>query len=141
VQHLPRVVTSTNKFGSIEVIDVDVVSGRTNSSVRGPSSARLLPGMSPAGRCSSVSAGLPTPAGLADVMNEDHCSQRINVEVVVIVAGDGEVPHPAIAAARRPASDDAGGGIPTGAPKSLSRTHWCRVSSRGKWLARQHQAG
>ena len=41
-----------------------------------------------------------------DVMNKDICCVSAHVEVVVVVAGDCQVPHPAVMDSRDRASDD-----------------------------------
>jgi transposase len=49
------------------------------------------------------------------VMGQDGCGGQVYVEVVVVVAGDGEVPHPAIMVDRDGAADHGRGGVVWGA--------------------------
>lgn len=44
------------------------------------------------------------------VVDEDGCRGDVGVEVVVVAAGDGQVPHPAVAVAGGVSADDGGGG-------------------------------
>jgi hypothetical protein len=46
-------------------------------------------------------------------VHENRCDSGVYVEVVVVVAGDGEIPHPAVALGRDPAAQD-GSGITAG---------------------------
>jgi hypothetical protein len=45
---------------------------------------------------------------VVDVMNKDICCVSAHVEVVVVVAGDGEVPHPPVVDGRDRAADHHG---------------------------------
>jgi len=47
-------------------------------------------------------------------MDKDRDSVRHDVEVVVVVAGDGEVPHPAVMVRRHATAVGGGGGWPVG---------------------------
>jgi hypothetical protein len=47
--------------------------------------------------------------GFIAVVDEDIGYTSLDVEVVVVVAGDGEVPHPAVMDGRCRAADDDGG--------------------------------